>query len=158
MIVDANLTDLVFIAKLLRNRDKQELAATRSDVDPDQLAIDSYNSHWRKVAYTDDNFPAMAIGARVTHPGVATVWGFATDHYRKVIRELSNYVEKAMIPEIVGSGVHRAQCLVHPENRASQRWLKSLGFIQEATLRGFGSSREDMLLFAWLDHEFSRTD
>jgi hypothetical protein len=155
MIVDANLTDLIYISRLLRKRDVQELSATRADVNPDLLAIDSYGSQWKKVAYTNDHLPAMAIGARVTHPGVAAVWGFATDRYREVIRELSNYVENAMIPEIVGSGVHRAQCIVHPENRASQRWLTSLGFFQEATLRNFGSTKEDMLLYAWLADNLS---
>lgn len=145
----ATLLDLYYIALNLRDRDYQELVETRKDMDPELLAIEACSSPW-KYAVGPLGQPVMAIGCRPAHPGTATVWGFATDDYKKHVREMTSYLKEVMIPELIVSGLHRAQCVVHPENRASQRWLTSLGFNQEAVLRGFGSSHQDMLLYAWV--------
>ncbi len=100
--------------------------------------------------------PALAIGASPLIPGVVTVWGFGTDRYKEVVKEMTNHLKAYMIPALIEAGNVRAQCLVHPDNTASQRWLKSLGFYQEATLRRFGNGT-DMQLYAWVldDHKRS---
>jgi RimJ/RimL family protein N-acetyltransferase len=78
------------------------------------------------------------------------LWGFGTDAYRDAAPAVTRHIKRDMIPTLVSQGVHRGQCVVHPNNHVSQRWLHALGFIREATLSGFGSRREDMLLYAWV--------
>ena len=157
MIREATLFDLLYIAQNMRERDRQELAATRP-VDPDAVAADAFSAPWRKVADDRDGRPCLCVGARPLHEGVISMWGFGTDHYRDGARGMTDYILGAMIPELLQVGVRRAQCVVHPENRASQRWLETLGFSHEATLRRFGSGNQDMLLFAWIANDSSRED
>jgi hypothetical protein len=149
MIAPATLLDLYYLAHNLRERDRQELAETREDMSPASIAIDAHASPWKWAAGSIGQ-PVMALGAKPAHAGVATVWGFGTNDYKSAIREMTDYAKAYMVPALIASGLHRAQCIVHPENRASQRWLTSLGFNQEAVLRGFGSSHQDMLLYAWV--------
>ncbi len=141
----------------MRDRDRQEIGETRT-LDPDQIAIDAYASPWRWVAYDDNNLPALVIGAKPAHAGVCTVWGYGTRSYRDCIVEMTKHLQTDMVPALLNAGFHRAQCLVHPDNVSSQKWLEKLGFKAEATLRGFGSSRTDMLLFAWVVDEPKNSD
>lgn len=150
MIAAATLPELYYLAQNMREKDLQELAETREDLDPAKVAWDAYTSPWAFVAHGKDKLPVLAIGAKPAHPGTVSVWGYGTDNYRQGIVEMTNHCRSFMIPAILNSGFHRAQCLVHPENIRSQNWLQKLGFYSEATLRGFGSSHQDMLLFAWV--------
>ena len=63
MIVAATLPELYFLALNMRRRDRQELAETREDLDPSNIAWDAYNSPWAFVARGRDKLPVMAIGA-----------------------------------------------------------------------------------------------
>lgn len=156
MIVrEASLFDLLYIAQNMRARDVQELSATRA-VDPDSVAADAFSSPWRRVVDDRDGRPCLCVGARPLHSGVISMWGFGTNSYRDAARLMTNHIRGTMIPELLAVGVHRAQCIVHPENRASQRWLESLGFFQEAILSRFGAGNQDMFLFAWLSDEPTR--
>lgn len=149
MIGDATLADLVYLASNLRERDIEEISATHGPIDPEKLAIEAYQSSWRKAAYSD-GLPLMALGAKAIHPGVCAVWGFGTPEYWKVVRAMTIYAKSVMVPALLSSGFHRAQCIVHPNNTDSQRWLKSLGFDQDCQLKGFGSQRQTMLLYSWV--------
>jgi len=150
-LVEATLMDLIFIAAHLRPSDREELAATRDVNDYEKLAIDSFQSDYKCIGYDAKGFPALAFGAKALHPGVVGLWGFGTPSYRDSARSVTRHIRDDMIPALLKMGVHRGQCLVHPNNRASQKWLTALGFKPEATLSGFGSRREDMLLYAWVD-------
>lgn len=152
----ATLTDLTYLAHSLRARDRQELEATRGDINPDQLAVEAYASPLKYVATGRQGFPVLCVGARPLHEGAVQLWGFGSDAYREGAREMTIFIKTVMIPDLTSSGVHRGQCIVHPANRASQRWLRALGFVQEAVLRGFSTSRKEMLLFAWVEDEPGR--
>lgn len=149
MIRDATLADLIYLASNLRERDAEELSATHGPIDPERLAIEAYQSGWRKAAYVG-GLPVLALGAKAIHPGVCAVWGFGTSDYRKAVKPMTNYAKSVMVPELLSAGFHRAQCIVHPNNTASQRWLKSLGFTQDCQLQGFGSQKQTMLLYSWV--------
>lgn len=150
MIREATLFDLVYVTKNLRDRDRQELAATRDISDLDALAADAFSTPWRRVADDRDGRPCLCVGAKWLHEGVISMWGFGTPDYKDGVKELTKYILNCMVPELLQLGVRRAQCVVHPENRASQRWLKTLGFYPEATLSRFGAGDQDMVLYAWV--------
>lgn len=157
MIREATLDDLIYVAGNLREADRVELIGTRSNMQPFSLATDALRSPWRWVAMHDGR-PALALGATPVHEGVVQMWGFGTPEFKRVIVEMTKHAKQFMFPTLIAAGNHRAQCLVHSENGASERWLKSLGFYREAILRGFGSSREDFFLYAWVNDEPSRKD
>ncbi len=152
MIRQATFDDLLYVAGNLREADRIELAATRPDTRAFVLASDAYRSPWGWVAMLDGR-PVMTLGANPVHRGVVQMWGFGTPEFKRVIVEMTKHAKEFMFPTLISAGYHRAQCLVHSENRASHRWLKSLGFYREANLRGFGSSREDFFLYAWVNDE-----
>lgn len=143
---DATIDDLMMIGSWLCSADRQELAATRSVEDYEQLALDAYASTVRKVVL-DEAVPTFAFGANPLEGDMAIVWGFKTERGWAAIREVTKYIRRTMIPELRTMGIRRAVCLVHPDNTRSQRWLAHLGFRPEATLRGFGIHNEDMLLY-----------
>lgn len=157
MISFATLPELYYLASNLRQADRRELSETRQ-LDPEQIAIDAAASPWRFVATGKDGLPVFALGAKPAHEGVCSVWGFGTDRYKEGVAEMTSYAKQYMVPALISAGFHRAQCVVHPENASSQRWLGKLGFYAEATLRGFGSSRNDMLLYAWVLDEPDERD
>ena len=44
-------------------------------------------------------------------------------------------------------GIRHAVCIVHPDNSRSLKWLtRNLDFRARATLTGFGTRNEDMIL------------
>lgn len=149
MIASARFEDVLYIAANLRAADRVELAATRADMDAVRLTEDAVSrATHAAVAFDREGRPALVLGVSPVHRGVVTVWGFGTERYRDVGVEMTRFAKRVIIPAVIASGVHRAQCLVHPGNRASQRWLAALGFEPEATLAGFGSGGEDMILYA----------
>lgn len=146
MIHDATLDDLKRIGSALCASDRMELAATRDPDDVEKLAADAYASSMKKVAL-DGDAPVFAFGAGVLPGDVAVVWGFKTERGWAAVRAVTKFIRRTMIPDLRAIGVRRAVCLVHPDNDRSREWLAHLGFKPRATLQGFGTRREGMLLY-----------
>jgi hypothetical protein len=144
-INDPTMDDLLFIGSWMCDSDRVEMALTRDPADYVQLAKDAWESQFKFVVL-DNGFPVMAFGAKPIE-GTALVWGFKTDKGWSSISTVTKFLRRVMIPALKDIGVRRAICLVHPDNRASQRWLTHLGFSPKATFTGFGSRKEDVLLF-----------
>jgi hypothetical protein len=133
--------DLVQIGRNLSRGDYRELAATRDPDDFFRLAADAWESPIKKVVLDGDE-PTFAFGAKPlfeTDLATALVWGFKTPDGWLSIRVVTKYIRKFMIPELRALGVRHAICLVHRDNRSSQRWLSHLGFKPQATNREFGT-------------------
>jgi RimJ/RimL family protein N-acetyltransferase len=65
-----------------------------------------------------------------------------------VIVEVTRAMKKHILPTLDARGVHRIECRAMASNTASIRWLKMLGFRQEAVTAQFGQGREDFVLCA----------
>ena len=148
-IREPNFHELVTVASRLREADMRELRVTRKDLDrPVKLATAAWTaSVYRRLALWEKT-PAMAFGASQAPGGSVQVWGFGTVDTARVIRTVTKFVIRSMIPELLGRGVPSARAIVHPENRSSQAWLQHLGFKPEATLTGLGDRQEEMILYA----------
>jgi hypothetical protein len=148
IINDARYSDLKFIGGWLSKEDKRELSLTRDVADIDGLALDAFASPIKKVAW-DGLFPIMAFGVKLyeLEHDTALVWGFKSEEGYRAIRAVTKYIRHTIIPELRAIGVRHAVCLVHPENRSSQKWLAHLGFQLRATYQGIGTRREDLLLY-----------
>jgi hypothetical protein len=147
VIDNANYNDLLFLAMNLRPEDTLELSVTRDIDDAGDLAWAGAYSRWRKVAIWDQR-PAFAFGAaQVKGEPRVQVWGFGCAHAAHVLKPVTRYIKKIMIPEILRSGTVEAQAVSHPANVMSHRWLQFLGFRPKATITGVGPRKQDMLLF-----------
>jgi hypothetical protein len=146
-IDDANFTDLRFLALNLRPEDRLELSVTRDLAKYEDLAWAGAYSRWHKVAIWDRK-PVFAFGAsEIPREPRVHVWGFGTSDAVHMLKPVTRYIKKLMIPEILRSGMIEAQAVSHPANHISHRWLQFLGFRPKATITGIGPRKEDMLLF-----------
>jgi hypothetical protein len=131
----------------LRLEDRRELSVTRNPDDVESLVKDALNSDYKWAASLDD-LPVFAFGATlIDRRRGAHVWAFGSTCAFPVLVPVTKFIKRSMIPLLVGSGVHYAQAISHPENETAHRWLQRLGFSLKATLPGIGGRNEDMLLF-----------
>jgi hypothetical protein len=149
MIRDARTADLEFVATHLRKQDIMEMSVTRDLDDVPALVEAAKDSVVCKVAITKTGEPVFAFGAKYLAPHEVQLWGFGTDRTTEMSRAVTRYIKQTMIPGLVASKVMIGRALVHPKNRVSQRWLKFLGFVPEATVREMGTRKEDMLLYVF---------
>lgn len=138
------------VASRLRKADFDELSVTRKDLhQPSKLAAAAWGSTYRRIVLLD-TVPVFAFGAtqRPSYPQESQVWGFGTDQTSAVIRTVTKFILRSMIPELLDRGFLSAQAIVSPDNDLSNRWLRRLGFEPKATVTGIGDRSEDMILFA----------
>jgi hypothetical protein len=147
-IADATFDDLTYIGSWLCAADRQELAVTRDPDDYVGLANAAARSPLCKVALDHAATPIFAFGAEPI-PGtvMAQVWGFKCDSGWTAILTVTKYIRRIMIPQLREMGIRHAVCIVHPDNSRSLKWLtRNLDFRARATLTGFGTRNEDMIL------------
>ena len=146
-----------YILDHLREIDRRELYATHHDTDPRTLLAETMVCEQFKgqrfTLYTDDWEPVSLMGWHEMWPGVVSVWAFGTDKWPSVVRTMTRLSKKVILPTLIAEGVHRAECKALASRADTAKWLPSLGLKQEAVLVGFGSRREDFILYAW-----TRTD
>lgn len=149
MFAEPTIGELQYVCRHMRPLSRSEMFLTRPNDDPDDLAavLHIYNS-FQWVAYFAER-PAAIIGAIPLHPGVWGLYGFGTEAYAAIIREVTKHAKRFMMPAIVSAGAHRGQCISPVGHVDTHRWLRWLGAKEEATLRHYGKGGEDVIMFAW---------
>jgi hypothetical protein len=151
-IDEATLLDLIHVAQNLRQSDRDELAHTRNTNDALALANDAYYPSLFSYVASYDGEPIFAFGAVEAGPGLVQVWGFGSEDTPKIIRGVTKFVVRYIVPKLRAAGVTQAQCLIHEDNFLSRRWLEFMGFQSIATLPDLGAGHEGMLLYLVADH------
>lgn len=146
-----------YIIDHLRDVDRQEIFATHHDTDPrtllaETLICEQFKGQ-RYTLLTDKREPVSVMGWHEMWPGVASVWAFGTDKWPSVVRTMTKLGKRVILPTLIAEGIHRAECKALAHRADTAKWLPTLGLKQEAVLVGFGSRREDFILYAW-----TRTD
>ena len=156
-IEEATLLDLIKVAQNLRQSDRSELAHTRDANDALALANDAYYPSLFSYVASYDGEPVFAFGAIPVGRGLGLVqvWGFGTEQSPKIIRGVTKFVVRYIVPRLRASGVTQAQCLIHEDNFLSRRWLEFMGFQSIATLPDLGAGHEGMLLYFVADNASS---
>jgi hypothetical protein len=142
----------------LRDIDREEIEAVRG------LGFDTFDASlqisrlatmccgwifWRD----DTGEPVAALGAYPMTPTVAGCWAFGTNGWPRVVKSVTRQARSVMVPLLLKSGFHRAECRALDKRADTRLWLMSLGWRKEAVLSEFGVRREDFALFAWLADE-----
>jgi len=147
-IVRATMEDVVYVARNMRPRDRDEIYACFWEDDPavlagDVMAFDSFS--WVVRAER----PIAAMGAIPLHPGVWSVWLFATIEFNQISLLATKFVRRVMMPSVRAAGAHRAECRSLDVHTEAHQWLEFLGARREAVLRQYGRNKEDFYLYAW---------
>lgn len=148
--------DLLFIAEHLRERDREELFATRYGNNVEDLARDATMAGaMRWAAYADEE-PVAAFGAVPRWPGVWTAWAYGTDRFPEAILTITRHIRRFMLPALYNSGVHRVDALALAAHTDARRWLESLGAEQEFLLDKYGRSGETFVSYVWTREKTKR--
>ena len=142
-----------YILDHLREIDRQELYATHQDEDPRTLLAETMIcAQFKGAQYTffsDDWEPVSVMGWHQMWPGVINVWAFGTDKWHSVVRTMTKVAKRVITPTLIREGVHRVECKALANRADTAKWLPKFGLRREAVLVGFGSRREDFILYAW---------
>ncbi len=153
-VAPLNDGDLLYIARNMRCRDRQEIFATRWSENPNQLVDDCMAVSRLPTSFTAMmglKKPIAVIGAVEPWPGVWDVWLFATKEFDQIRFSMTKYVRKVFIPALLERGMHRAHCRSIASHVKNHEWLYEMGARQDATrpCRGWGKNGEDFLMFEW---------
>lgn len=141
-------TDVRFVAANMRAADAAEIFATRWTDAPDDIVTDVMHAG-PFVWTTGLERPIAVVGAFPSHPGVWQVFMFATDEFPRIGLGMTRFVRKCMIPALIDSNAHRAQCHSIEGHDVAHRWLESLGAQVESVAKGWGRNGEDFRVYVW---------
>jgi hypothetical protein len=148
-LIAPNYGNMLWITSRMREADREEIYATRWDSNPKLLATDALTFPAMTWIAADDNEPVAAGGAIPLHPGVWSMWMFATDKWRNVALGATKHAKRVLIPKLREGGAHRLECKSHSRHDVAHKWLEMLGAKPESTLVGYGKQEENFILFTW---------
>lgn len=165
MIVEATVTDILYVCHNMRERDRCQLPTfgfTNIDTpkDMDRFAVLRWNSTPFRYALINEetNLP-ITVGGYCLRFGVATGWLVSTPEIenipRKYMKELF-MIGRNAIKAILGTGsAHRMQAdVIHGIEGWEQncRYLEAIGMKRECVRRKAGARQEDLIAYAaWLE-------
>lgn len=139
------------VARNMRADDAAEIFATRWNTCAHELADDCMACApfaWAAIR----SEPVAVFGAVAAHPGVWSVWMFATDDWPHVGLEVTYFMKRVMFPALIDTGAHRIFCESISTHSKAHSWLeRAFGAKKEAAHPGFGRRRETFYTFAWTD-------
>jgi hypothetical protein len=148
-IVQADLQGLVFVARAMRERDRQEIYATQVGEDPDGLAQAAVGSRFSFLTLSR-GVPIAAHGAGHMWPGVWGVWMFATDFYGWAAgAAIMKHYRRVVIPGVLAEGGHRAQCDSIALHNEAHAFIERLGGRAESTMPGYGREGQAFIRYVW---------
>jgi hypothetical protein len=146
-----------FVAARMREMDRAEIFATRCDDDPGRVAAETtVYARLGGVAWAGEE-PVAVVCAIPLWPGAWSVGMYATDRWPRVALGVTRWIERSLIPDLIGVGAHRAECRSLAEHAAAHRWLERLGAVREAVLPDYGRNRETFHLYTWRLNDVLRT-
>lgn len=149
-LAKVNRTDLEFIAVNMRQRDKDEIYATRwSDNPIDLTEAIMLGGEFGWVSGTDDGTPVAAFGAVPAWEGVWEVWMMATDRWPEVALSTTKFIKRVVIPALEKSGYHRLQCRSLSTHHVAHKWLETLGAYKESDIYNYGRRGEAFVMYCW---------
>lgn len=146
---DPKPSEVKYVCLNMGKKSRADILAA-SNATPEQYAkriIFSDGFKW--VAY-HDGLPAALIGALNIHDGVWGLFGFGTDHWKKVWMSVTKVARKDMMQAVLETGAHRAQCMSPATHTDTHRWLERLGATHRVEMPAYGKNGEDYVMFAWL--------
>lgn len=142
---------VLHVVRNMRARDKEEIYNLRWEPNPFVIMNEVMaQSNFAWVAWLDDK-PAAVFGGAPLHPGVWSMFAFATDEFPRLALGLTRFAVKTVIPTLFGEmGAHRLQCDSHEKHIDAHRWLARMGASKESVKKSFGQDGADYFTFTIL--------
>lgn len=139
---------VLHVVRNMRERDKEEIYNLRFDDNPFVIMNDVMGRRdFAWVAWLDGK-PAAVFGGAPLHPGVWSMFAFATDEFPRLALGLTRFAKKTVIPMLLGEmGAHRLQCETHEKHASAHHWLKLLGAGCESVKKGYGRDGADYFVY-----------
>lgn len=147
-----DLASLQYICRNLRERDRQELAASEIDFDPDRTANRLLHA-WRicgafgQIVSLDEPIAVLCllwVTPRATSAGL-----LATDRWPEVAKAYSKHCERVLKPKLIAGGVRRIEARTWDQHDDSRRWLSWLGAKEECRIPQWGANGETFIQYGW---------
>ncbi len=139
----------LYIAENLRERDRQEIFATRYDESIEGLARDTVALGGFSWVALVDGVPVAVIGATPRWPKVWGIWSYGTNDWDKVVLTLTRHALRFMRPALYNSGAIRVDCMALAAHTDARRWLEYLGLRPEKKLDKWGKNGETFVSYCW---------
>lgn len=149
MLPHAAPTEIRYVCQNLRRSSKEDVFGV-TDATPEEFAeIMIATPGFKWVGYAK-GMPAALIGAYPMHPGVWGLFGFGTDNWKLIWRDVTRTARRDMMKAVADAGAHRAQCLSPATHRETHSWLRMLGATLETPMPRYGTDGQDYVMFAWV--------
>lgn len=148
MIPNATHEEILYVCQNLRDVSRNEIFLATDATEAEFAAAIANAPGFKWVGY-HDGLPAAILGARPAHEGVWIVYGFGTDHWIDIWRDVTRTALKHLIPDVKATGAHRAHSVTLTSATDIHRWLRLLGATEECVMSGYGKGQEDFTMFAW---------
>ena len=140
---------VTYVCEHMRALDRAEIFATRPDDDVHAIAAATMAlAQFGGVVWWNDEPVAVAC-AMPLWPGVWSVGMYATDLWPHVAYATTRWIGARLMPDLIATGAHRAECRSLSSHVTAHRWLERLGAVREAVLADCGRNREMFYLYAW---------
>lgn len=151
--------DLLYIARNMRDKDKEEIYATRWSESPNALVDDVLHVAALPGSYSAIvglERPIAVVGAVQPWPGVFDVWCFGTNEFPRIAFSLTKHIRRVMIPHLIELGAHRAHCRALASHQQARDWLHNLGArpADDRPKKAWGKNREDFIEYSWHLEDF----
>jgi hypothetical protein len=140
---------VLHVARNMRDRDREEIYNVRWDDNPFTIVNDVMARREFSWVAWRDQMPCAVIGGMLVHPGVWSMYCFATDDFPRVAIGLTRFAGKTLVPTLFDKvGAHRLQCDSHEKHVDAHRWLSTFGAELESVKRAYGRDGADYFTFA----------
>lgn len=147
--------ELVYqVSKNMRQRDFEEISATRWETNLEELAQGlalQFGNFPFAMCIGRDNTPICIIVGVTIHPGVWSMGLWATDDMPKIGKFLTKFAVKELFRSMRMCKAHRVECKSIVSYTAVHDWLRFLGFAQGEPEIMYGKNGEDFLTFFWTE-------
>jgi hypothetical protein len=143
---------ITYIAANMRQSDRDELNAMlplASEMEAAWFSLHSPGVSY--VCWVDDN-PVFAFGVAIDFksPHRGGAWGFGTDDTPKAIRQITKFIRRKFIPELIEAGVKRVEVRVLDQHTSSLQWISTaLKARYETPLYQAGFDGETFIQYSW---------
>src|SRR5262245_8415003 len=148
MLVKPTIEAVYYIATHMRPIDRLEVFALRWSSSEAALAaavMERGPLSW--IATAADGEPVYACGIVPDRPGCWSLWGFSTERWPEVVRQVSRKILREF--PVLHEHWHRIDVMTLAEKIEGHAWLRRLGAVETADLPGYGRNGEDYKLFTW---------
>lgn len=147
-----DLSDCIYVAKHMRERDRREIGAVMPDFDPVSLAVNVYQlSRAAGVCglVVSMDKPVAVVSLTKETPRSAQATMFATNEFKRCGNAVTRYMLKRVLPDVVSKGITRIEARCWEGHTVARAWMARMGAVEEVVIAGYGANGENFVQMAW---------